>query len=440
MNKSEIVMLIPCWQRPRIVQDCYDNIKDFPCRRVWLLSNDDPHKDEIYEIVKADKVIEFPNRELGRKMNAGIRYIHENMTGWRYLMNWGSDDIGSIELFDLSKPYIDRNQLYFGINNVYMFDTHTGEAVFFENYNSGKPIGASRMIHRILVEKMLQGGINLYSNVAQSGLDGDSQKRMIHHADIKPLIIDVKEKPLLVDLKTSTNINPFPFFKDMPKVDTGKLTKKFGKLLSQYPRKPLVSIIIPFKSDRGWLKDAVKSAKLQRYKHIEIVKSQSLGTLAENFNAGVRKAKGEFICYLCDDDLLTPNSIEDRVKLFNYAEFDFVHGNAINCRPDGDELLFVPRMKEPTVGDMIIKNVLHGGTVMYRREVFENYGYFDEKLTNGEEYEFNLRLLAHGAKIGYVNSILYKYRYHNEQKSLFGDKEKRRRQLEKIKARYAKYK
>jgi GT2 family glycosyltransferase len=55
---------------------------------------------------------------------------------------------------------------------------------------------------------------------------------------------------------------------------------------------------------------------------------------------------------------------------------------------------------------------------MYRREIFEQIGGFDEVLTNSEEYEFNLRCLYNGFKIGYCDSNLAYYRRHNSQKSV----------------------
>jgi GT2 family glycosyltransferase len=55
---------------------------------------------------------------------------------------------------------------------------------------------------------------------------------------------------------------------------------------------------------------------------------------------------------------------------------------------------------------------------MYRRDVFERFGYFDETLWTGEEYDFNMMLLSKGATLGYCKAALYVYRRHDEQKSL----------------------
>jgi GT2 family glycosyltransferase len=53
---------------------------------------------------------------------------------------------------------------------------------------------------------------------------------------------------------------------------------------------------------------------------------------------------------------------------------------------------------------------------MYRRSVFDRVGKLDETLNTAEEYEFNLRCLKAGLKIGYCDSILAIYRRHEKQK------------------------
>lgn len=179
---------------------------------------------------------------------------------------------------------------------------------------------------------------------------------------------------------------------------------------------PKVSIIIPFKEDRGWLNNAIDSVYLQTYKgQIELIESKSDGNVSYNLNRGIKIATGEYIKYLCDDDLLTPNSIEDSVRAMECK--DFIHGLAINRFTSGDKIQ-KPRLIQPSLADMLESNVIHGGSLMYRRDVFERFGLFDETIRSAEEYEFNMRIMKGGCKLGYCNEILYIYRRHDEQKSL----------------------
>jgi len=178
---------------------------------------------------------------------------------------------------------------------------------------------------------------------------------------------------------------------------------------------PLVTIIIPYKTDRGYLDVAIESVRKQTYPNIELIIQQGDKSVSANINDGIRKAKGEYIKYLCEDDYLTPNSIADSVKAMQ--GFDFIHGVSYNIKGKAIETQ-VPRLKYPSLSDMLIGNVIHGGTLMYRKDVFDKVGLFNEDLTCAEEYEFNLRCLRYGLKLGYTDRILYNYRRHDEQKSL----------------------
>jgi GT2 family glycosyltransferase len=198
-----------------------------------------------------------------------------------------------------------------------------------------------------------------------------------------------------------------------------------------------VSIIIPYVKDRGYLREAIMSVECQDYKgEIELILSQSNNGVSHNINRGVERATGKFIKYLCDDDKLTVNSISQSVQAMHNK--DFIHGNAVNFWENGQRSIHVPSVTTPSTRQMIHHNHIHGGTLMYRRDVFERFGMFDEKLTTGEEYEFNLRLLSMGAKLGYCDSFLYLYRRHMKQKSLGGDTNQFERQklIETIKRHY----
>lgn len=191
-----------------------------------------------------------------------------------------------------------------------------------------------------------------------------------------------------------------------------------------------VTIIIPYKQDRGYLKEAIASVKAQTYKDIELILSQSEHGVSYNINRGIEMATGDYIRYLCDDDILQPRSIEYSVSAM--GDNDFIHGDAVHFWESGRFMRQMPRVIEPTLQDMFNGNCIHGGTAMYRKSSFDKYGLFNESLWTGEEFDLNLRWLSEGAKIGYVNKDVYKYRRHAEQKSV--GVHTREYQLERIQA------
>jgi len=197
-----------------------------------------------------------------------------------------------------------------------------------------------------------------------------------------------------------------------------------------------VSIIIPYDIDRGWLNEAIESVNAQTYPNIELIISQSDKGVSYNLNDGIMKATGTYVKYLCEDDKLTPRSIELSVQAMKGN--DLIHGNSLILGHTGKLSLFVPLDKHPTLTQMIHNNRIHGGTLMYRRDVFERFGYFDESLWTGEEYDFNMMLLSKGAKLGYCGAALYVYRRHEQQKSLGrkANQTKRKQAIKEIRQRY----
>lgn len=202
---------------------------------------------------------------------------------------------------------------------------------------------------------------------------------------------------------------------------------------------PKVSIIIPYKIDRGFLKEAIDSVNAQTYPNIELIICQGDKSVSANINDGIRKSTGDYVKYLCEDDTLTPNSIEDSVKAMEGV--DFIHGVANNVFTYGSSIQ-VPTHKYPDLDQMLHNNVIHGGTLMYRKEVFEIVGLFNENLTCAEEYEFNLRCLNSGMILGYTDSVLYNYRRHDKQKSLGKgiDQKERAKKIQAIRDSIKRYK
>jgi len=179
-----------------------------------------------------------------------------------------------------------------------------------------------------------------------------------------------------------------------------------------------VSVIIPYKEDRGYLGEALNSIHQQTYKNVELILSQSDNTAGYNMNRGIEKATGDLICYLCDDDLLTKNSIQDRVDYFlEYPNTDFVHGRGWKLLQNGSKYEYKLNDSRTTFKSCLINNGIMGGSTMYRKELLEEFK-FDEELWTCEEWELHLRMLKAGKKLSFVGKFCYIYRIHPLQKSI----------------------
>lgn len=178
---------------------------------------------------------------------------------------------------------------------------------------------------------------------------------------------------------------------------------------------PKVSIVIPYLKDRGYLSQAVDSVKNQLYDgEIELIMSQANKPVGYNFNRGIELATGKYIKWLCDDDYLPMSCIYDSVK--GIGNKLMLTGGATNFFPNGRKVY--AKAAKPMIDQMLVYNQIHGGGLLYHRDVFKMYGLFDESLRTGEEYEYNLRLLSCGVDFAVLDKSLYFYRRHDEQKSL----------------------
>jgi len=178
--------------------------------------------------------------------------------------------------------------------------------------------------------------------------------------------------------------------------------------------KPKVTVIIPYNIDRGYLKDAIASVP----DGVQLIVSQGEGNWPQNFNKVLNQAEGDYIKYLHEDDMLTPNCIVDSVKAIEEQGVDFIHGMAIqHSQKTGEEVVWKPSVLFPTLEQLLTKNTIHSATTMYRRQVFEKVGMFNEsdQVKSFEEYEFNIRCLQMGMKIGFCPSTLAFYRRHPNQ-------------------------
>jgi len=208
----------------------------------------------------------------------------------------------------------------------------------------------------------------------------------------------------------------------------------------------MISIIIPYNRDRGFLKEAVASAKAQTFDDYEIIKQQGNCNVSKNINDGIRKAKGKYIKILAEDDLLMPNCLQD---LYNGIQgYDFINANAynfgINVMWYGDNEYHesIHKGKFTNFAEMLFRNQLHQLTMLYKKSILVEMGGFDESLDTAEDYDMNLLLLSKGYKLGYINKFVGRYRLHESNKSVslpaleFHERKDRIRKL--IQERYGK--
>ena len=200
---------------------------------------------------------------------------------------------------------------------------------------------------------------------------------------------------------------------------------------------PLVSVIVPCFNQAQYLPDAISSILAQTYRNSEILVIDDGSTdqtrevasrydklkyiyqenrgLAAARNTGTRQSAGAFLVYLDADDTLAPNALEIGVSdLLSQPECAFVSGDHRRVGPNLEPLFkFRARPVERDHYLAFLRGNYIGmhATVMYRRDVIEKTGGFDENFAACEDYEIYLRL-AREYPIHCHGHIVADYRQH----------------------------
>ncbi|MEA5605161.1 glycosyltransferase [Nostoc sp. UHCC 0252] len=232
---------------------------------------------------------------------------------------------------------------------------------------------------------------------------------------------------------------------------------------------PLVSICIPTYNGEKFIAEAINSLLHQTYPNIEIVLSDDNSTditveiaklfnqklsfdfsilehsqygLAQNWNYCISQAKGKYIKFLFQDDLLEPNAIEEMVNLAEqdeeiglvfsprtlftntgntvydsnflmHHEAKDVHKAWSTLKPiqSGQELL-----QDPNILDSPINKIGEPSTVLIRKDVFEKVGLFNSEFCQLVDLEMWLRIMSQ-YKIGFINKVLSHFRIHPQQQT-----------------------
>ena len=210
---------------------------------------------------------------------------------------------------------------------------------------------------------------------------------------------------------------------------------------------PLISVITPSFNRATFLGEALASVKLQPYKnyeHLVIDGASTDGTVAllqsvttekdsrhlrwvsepdsgqsEALNKGFAQAKGEIIGWLNSDDRYREACFERVVEAFaENPEVDILYGDYVLVDETG-KTLQVRREIEFSAFILLYHKVLYIPTTatFFRRRIFEENNWLDEKLHYAMDLEFFIRLAARGYRFKHLPRIIADFRLHPESKS-----------------------
>lgn len=151
-----------------------------------------------------------------------------------------------------------------------------------------------------------------------------------------------------------------------------------------------------------------------------IFHKSNVGTV-KNINNAIANSTGDVVVPLAIDDLLFDNkTIESIVDFFNEHQCLIASSIRANFIENGEIISYMPTPKQKVLFEDstnllndILKfgNFVGGCNTYYRKELFEQFGYFDESYRLLEDYPFYINLLQNGCNIPLINEPCLKYRY-----------------------------
>lgn len=230
MKRIKILLLVPIWKRPEILLIFLRHLKRnvpewIDIKTVFVVSPEDPDLEKISWMLKNQEVFYYKNTPLGEKMNAGINYIKRFK--FDYLMNIGSDNVWTSELWEIYKPFFEKGSKLFGINDFHCMNYDTGEIVLVKNYNtapddSPAPIGAGRMIH----SSLLPDG-DLYRREWLWGMDGASLWTLWQQG-YRPEVVETNGAQVMLNIMSRTNLTQWEELKKTYNCNRIVLRQAFG--------------------------------------------------------------------------------------------------------------------------------------------------------------------------------------------------------------------
>lgn len=132
-------------------------------------------------------------------------------------------------------------------------------------------------------------------------------------------------------------------------------------------------------------------------------------------NAALRVARGRYIAILDSDDIWLPEYLEQMVGFLEaHPEVDLYYPNAVFF---GDSHLNGLTFQEccPSSEPITVEKVLRREcnvfiSALFRREVLNKVGWFDEGLRSAEDLDLWLRMLQRGARFAFTTQVLVRYR------------------------------
>jgi len=197
---------------------------------------------------------------------------------------------------------------------------------------------------------------------------------------------------------------------------------------------PLVSVIIPVYNREKFLVAAINSVFAQTYRPIQVIivddgSTDRSGEIARSYadveyiyqenqgvsvarNKGIDAAKGEFLAFLDSDDQWLPHKLETQINyMLEHPEVDITSTKTESFIESGTE---IPSWFNFEENEKLREKAIIFQTMVMRKVVFLQVGYFLPDLQSGEDIEWILRSRDFKVSIAQISEIHTLKRLHGK--------------------------
>lgn len=214
----------------------------------------------------------------------------------------------------------------------------------------------------------------------------------------------------------------------------GEIRDRLGRL----GRRPLISVLMPvYNASPSHLEEAVGSVlgqvydnwelciaddastnrKLQRFLHklperdarIRVEFRPVNGNISEATNSAAGMAKGNYLLFLDQDDLLEPDALaEAAIHLDENPETDLLYSDDDKAGAGGVRL--APQFKPDWSPELLLSYMYFSHFFLVRASLFRELGGFRKAFDGSQDYDFALRASERARHVGHIPRVLYHWR------------------------------
>lgn len=208
-----------------------------------------------------------------------------------------------------------------------------------------------------------------------------------------------------------------------------------------FNKQPCFSIVVPlYKTQEKYLKELLESIKGQTYSNWELCLSDGSGLdsplkevlkeleysdsrikvisskeplkIAENTNAAIEIATGDYIVFADHDDILSIDALYECAKCINEnPKVDMIYSDEDKVSMDG-QTYFEPHFKPDLNVDLLCSVNYFCHLVVVKRQLLEQAGNLNGEYNGAQDYDFVLRCVEKTDAVYHIPKILYHWRAH----------------------------